>query len=88
MADFPLRDIIHEPDSEEMLAALIPDLERADEFIAAAEEVLAHEPRDGVPATKDGSVWYLPMSLLGGKSVALYYTFDDHSVTLLAIVTE
>jgi hypothetical protein len=88
MPEFPMREVIREADFEEQVAALIPDIEKADLFMAAAEELLAREPRDGLPASKDGSVWYLPMSPIRGKTVALYYTFDVTAVTLIAITAE
>ena len=86
MSDLPRLEIIHEHEFEEQLAALVPDVERADEFTAAAEDLLSRLPRSGLPASRDGSVWGLPMSPLGGRQVTLYYTIDENSVTLLSIV--
>lgn len=87
MSDLPCLEIIHEHEFEEQLAALVPDVEQADEFTAAAEDLLSRLPWSGLPASRDGLVWGLPMSPVGGRQVTLYYTFDDHSVTLLWIVT-
>ena len=86
MSDLPRLEIIHEHEFEEQLAALIPGFEQADEFTAAAEDLLSRLPHSGLPASRDGSIWGLPMSPVGGRQVTLYYSFDEHSVTLLSIV--
>ena len=35
----------------------------------------------------DDGIWFLPMAPIRGAQVALYYTFDDSTVTLLAIAS-
>lgn len=84
--ELPSRTVIRESEFEEQLLALVGDLELGDEFIAAAEHVLAHDPQSGLPATSDGSVWALPMSPVGGRRVTLFYSFDAETVHFLYIV--
>lgn len=86
MPDLPRLEIIHEHEFEGQLTALIPNVEQADEFTAAAEDLLSRQPRSGLIASRDGAVWGLPMSPVRGRQVTLYYTFDDRTVTLLSIV--
>jgi hypothetical protein len=84
--EFPRRSIAREPEFEEQLARLIPNEEEADEFTAAAEYVLAVDPREGLPASRDGLIWSLPMQPVRGRGVSLFYTFDDRVVVFLAIL--
>lgn len=86
MFDLPSREIVHEHEFDAQLSRLIVDQESANEFIAGAEEMLAKDPRGGMPATKHGSVWYLVMAPVDGRRVSLFYTFDDHSVAFLSIL--
>ena len=86
MPDEPLREVIREHEFEEQLERLLPNMEEADGFTLGAEFVLAREPRDGVPADADGSIWALPMCPVGGRQVTLYYTFDERTVTFVAIL--
>jgi len=84
--DLPRFEIIRESEFEEQLERLFGDMEEADKFTLGAEFILAREPRDGLPASRDGSIWYLPMNQLRGRAVSLYYTFDERAVTFLFIV--
>lgn len=84
--DVPRRSIIREEDFEEQLRALIPNAEEADDFTMAAESILAEEPEAGLPASRDGLTWYLPMQPVGGRRVSLFYAFDDEKVVFLFIV--
>ncbi len=86
MAYEPRREVVKEHEFEEQLAALIRDAEAADDYTAAAEYLLARDPQSGVPASRDQSIWQLLLPPIGGQSVAVFYTFDEHAVTLLAIV--
>ena len=86
MPDFPRLEIIHEHEFEEQLAALIPDAEEADDFTAAAEDLLSRDPRSGFVASLKLGIWILPMFPIRGRQVTLYYTFDERAVTLLSIV--
>ena len=86
MPDLPRLDIIHEHEFEEQLAALIPDEEWADDFTAAAEDLLSREPQSGRLASPKLGIWALPMFPVRGRQVTLYYTFDECAVTLLSIV--
>ena len=84
----PLREIIREYEFEEQLERLIVNMEEADDFTLGAEFVLAHDPLSGMPVNADGSVWMLPMCPVRGRQVTLYYTFDEQTVTFLAILPE
>ena len=75
--------IVREELFEDSLATLIRDAETADEFTAAAEDLLSREPKIGTPLP--GGVWTLPMAPIGGKAVYLFYTFDESAVLFLAI---
>ncbi len=79
------RTVIREPDFEEELATLIPDVEEADDFVQAAELILARDPEVGTNA-QGTDVWLLPMAPVGGTEVYLYYTFDAEAVYLIAIL--
>jgi hypothetical protein len=57
MPDEALREIIREHEFEEQLERLLVNMEEVDDFTLGAEFVLAREPRDGVPASEDGSIW-------------------------------
>jgi hypothetical protein len=82
----PRRSIVREEEFEEQLRALIPNAEDADDFTMAAESILAEEPHAGLPASRDGLTWYLPMQPVGGRRVSLFYAFDDLTVIFLFIV--
>jgi len=79
------RQVIRERSFERQLRALIKDAREADDFVEGAEFILARDPRIGSPA--DDGIWFLPMAPIGRAQVALYYTFDDSTVTLLAIAS-
>ena len=79
-------EIIREHEFEEQLAALIADAEGADEFTAAAEDLLSREPRSGRLASAKYGIWALPMFPVDERQVTLYYTFDEQTLTLLSIV--
>lgn len=65
---------------------LLVDMEEADDFTAAAEFLLAEDPRRGMPASEDGRIWYLPMMPVRGRRVSLFYSFDETSVFFLAML--
>jgi hypothetical protein len=77
------RQVIRERLFERGLRRLIREAREADEFVEAAEFVLARDPEIGLPM--DDGIWFLPMAPIGKAEVALYYTFDDLTVTLMAI---
>lgn len=68
---------------ERQLRALIEDAREAGDFVEGAEFILARDPKIGSPV--DDGIWFLPMAPIGRVQIALYYTFDDSTVTLLAI---
>lgn len=82
----PHRNVVREHLFDEQLSALIRDGEDADEFTAAAETVLARDPFYGSPVAAGSAVWQLPMPPIDARSVSIFYTFDEQTVTLLAII--
>ena len=83
MPELP-RQVIREHSFERELRALIRDARLADDFVEAAEFILARDPEIG-SALEDG-IWFLPMAPIAKTQIALYDTFDASTVTLLAIV--
>jgi hypothetical protein len=47
--------------------------------------VLARDPQIGTRIAPDSNVWVLAMAPIQGTDVALYYTFDESTVWLIAI---
>ena len=85
MEELPPRSVIREHAFEDELRALIRDALAADEFVEAAEFLLARDPRTGSQWSPGSAVWVMPMAPLEGKSVALFYTFDDAAVCFFSI---
>jgi hypothetical protein len=79
-----IRQVIREPRFEEELRGLIAEAIPADQFVEAAEFLIARDPLIG-SQTEDPRVCAIPMALLEGAQVVLYYTFDDSTVWLLSI---
>ena len=50
----------------------------------AAEDLLSREPQSGEPGLR--GMWVLPMALIGNRAVWLFYTFDEETVTFVAIL--
>ena len=84
MPELP-RQVIRQRSFERQLRELIEDAREADDFVEGAEFVLARDPEAGSPL--DDEIWFLPMAPIRGAQVALYYTFDDSTVRLLAIAS-
>ena len=63
-------------------------MEEADEFTHGAEIALSMEPTLGVPVSRDGKIWVLPMPPVRGRQVSLYYSFDEETVTFEAILAD
>ncbi len=80
-----IRQVIREPRFEEELRRLIAETIAADQFVEAAEFLIARDPLIG-SQTEDPRVWAMPMALVEGAQVVLYYTFDDSTVWLLSII--
>ena len=76
----PLRSVVREHHFEKDLADLVGDIKAADDFVAAAEWLLARNPEIGSPADRGSAVWFLPMAPIEDAQVALFYTFDDSTV--------
>jgi hypothetical protein len=81
--DLPRRQVIREHNFERELTALIADARAADDFVEAAEFVLARDPLAGQALASP--VWALPMPLVGSEQIVLYYAFDDSTVWLISI---
>lgn len=79
------RQVIREHRFERELRLLIRDPREADEYVEAAEFVLARDPQTGQRIALNSSVWALPMAVVRGKQLVLYYTFDTSTVRLLSI---
>lgn len=86
MAELPRR-VIREHEFERELSHLLPlrSAREADEFVEAAEFVLARDPEIGLRISDGSSVWALPMAPLRGEQITLFYTFDESTVRLLSI---
>lgn len=84
MSELP-RQVVREHSFERELRALIQDAREADDFVEAAEFILARDPEVG--SRLGNGIWFLPMAPIGEIQLALYYTFDDSTVTLLAIAS-
>ncbi len=76
-----IRDIFRNSRFEQELAAIVPSIERADEFLEGVEMVLARMPECGTQIG-NSPVWFIPGWTL---DLAIYYTFDGDRVTLLSI---
>ena len=81
--DIPPRSIIREEAFDDELRVLLPDEEEADEYTAAAEDLLSREPEMGVPT--EVGVWALPMQPVENEAVWLLYTFDESAVIFLGL---
>ena len=78
------REIVKNPLFEQDLSKLEFDAVRADEFTQGAEFILSRNPEYGTKISRD--VWFLPMwQPSEGRSVSLYYTFDQDHVYFLAV---
>lgn len=80
-----LRRVIREHRFERELTALIKDAIAADEFIEAAEFLLARDPEIGSQIEPGSHIWLLPMAPIEDVQVSLYYTFDESTIWLLSI---
>lgn len=83
--DEPGRSIVREEAFEDELHVLIRDAQAADRFTEAAEWVLSANPHLGEPDASAPEVWVLPMAPIDGLTIWLFYTFDDSTVTFLAL---
>ena len=78
------RTVVREHRFEKDLRALMPDAAEADEFVQAAEYLLARDPNFGLHV--EDEVWFLPMNVIRGMQISLYYAFDDSSVYFLSLI--
>ena len=77
MPDY-IRQVVREPRFEYELRGLIGEAIAADQFVEAAEFLIARDPLIG-SQTEDPRVWAMPMALVEARQVVLYYAFDDHN---------
>ena len=83
----PQRSIVREHEFEEQLDALLVNAEEADDFVMAAESVLAQYPEIGeLVADTPRNIWKVPMAPVRDRAVALFYTFNEEFVIFLYIV--
>ena len=78
-----MRSIIREPEFERSLAALFEIPPEADAYTEAAEILLAANPTLGNIGSMGREVWEFPMPPVDGKTVSLFYTFDETTVWFL-----
>jgi hypothetical protein len=81
------RRVVREHEFEEQLAGLIRDAEEADEFVNAAELVLAENPHVGKLVDEEARIYSLGLQPVDGRAVVLYYTFDAQAILFLYIVS-
>jgi hypothetical protein len=79
-----IRQVVRELRFEYELRGLIAETIAADQFVDAAEFLIARDPLIG-SQTEDPRVWAMPMALVEGAQVVLYYTFDESTVWFLSI---
>lgn len=80
-----MRNVIREHHFERDLRALWDDPMQADEFVAAAEWVLAEDPHVGLPVRPGSDIWGLPVAPVSGMDLAIFYAFDNSTVWLIAL---
>lgn len=80
-----LRRVIREHRFERELRALISNAIVADQFVEAAEFLLARDSEIGFQIIAGSAVWFLPMAPIDDVQVSLYYTFNESTVWLLSI---
>jgi hypothetical protein len=78
-----LRSVVREPEFEQSLAALFEIPPEADDYTHAAEVILAENPTMGNLGSMGRDVWEFPMPPVEGKTVSLFYTFDETTVWFL-----
>jgi len=76
-----IRTIIYDPRFDQDLARITPSVERADDFLEGAEQILSRTPQAGF-RLEDSNVWFVAGHTI---DLALYYTFDDDHVYMLAV---
>jgi hypothetical protein len=70
--------------SSEKCALSSKDAIPADQFVEAAEFLLARNPLIGTQ-TEDPVIWALPMAPIRDAQIVLYYAFNDSTVWLMSI---
>jgi hypothetical protein len=75
------REIIKELRFEQEMAAIEPDVQRADEFLEGAETLLSRVPEIG-HRLGSSHVYFIPGWTI---DLNIYYTFNDDYVFLLSI---
>ena len=81
------RNVIREHEFEEQLAALICNDEEADDYVNAAEYILADDPTLGSLASAGPpEIWKLGLPPVRDRAVMLFYTFNESVVVFLYVV--
>jgi hypothetical protein len=80
--------IIREHHFENDLRTVFGTTEHGDAFIAGAEVLLSLEPESGIRSAPDSLVWILSLAPHKGRTVWLYYTFNDSTVFLIGLAVE
>lgn len=60
-----------------------PDVRRFDEAMRAIDFRLCRNPESGIHIER--GLWATCISFPGGPTLAIYYTFDDHTVELQSV---
>jgi hypothetical protein len=76
-----IRTIIYDPRFDQDLARIIHNVQRSDEFLQGAEQILSRTPEAGF-RLEDTNVWFMAGHTI---DLALYYTFDDDHVYMLGV---
>jgi hypothetical protein len=78
-------EVVREEAFEEELSFLIHDAREADDFVEAAEYILARDPRAGRHIGGEPELWFMPMAPIRGQQIALLYTFNELTVFFVSI---
>ena len=76
-----IRTISYDPLFEREMAAIEPNVRRADELLDGAVTILSRSPESGFQLGKS-SVWFVPGHTV---DLVIYYTFDEDQVYFLSI---
>ena len=82
-----MRQILKDPEFERQLSQIDSDPKRADKLLEGLEWLVSRDPESGTRVDPKSSVWayHSTDNAAGLTPVIIYYTFNSHSVILLAI---
>jgi hypothetical protein len=81
-----MRNAVHQPEFVAKLRLLLPDFERADEFVRGVEWILCRDPHSGTEIGRT-NVWFLPAADIFPQPLSIFYTFSQTEVFLLDVVS-